>query len=718
MTPSPLTQVTRQKAVWGPRRHKAVWGPKRALALAAILSISLVGSAAAEGNHDRHPAQQDKFGVAQAFVARPKLDRELSDKVRSPIRKELVSAVVMLAGNTDLPPQFKKFARGGKLNIINAYILSDVPVGLLSSIAANATVHRMYANRATQKHDALSSAAVYANAVDAKNNISQQFYGFTGGGVTVAFIDSGFTGYPSADLLNSRVRFIDIMNGERESSAPHDENGHGTHVAGIVGGTGALSGQKYAGIAPGANILSLKVLDENGSGTIADILRAYDWIYMHPEAKVRVVNMSVGASVTESYWTDPLTLATKVLVDRGITVVAAAGNNGLVSSGPNAGQPQYGGVTAPGNAPWVLTVCAFSTKGTYATGDDAVAGFSSAGPTAIDYSAKPDVCAPGVGIVSMSAPGSNLYHAGLVATPSWLISGTVSTGYKPYESLTGTSMATPFVSGAVALMLQANPSLTPNLIKAILEFTAHVQPGVSPLKQGAGFMDVSGALSLANFYAGIPQTVITNASYPSSPSVTVSSTTTHSGTAKKKLAMNPAWSKSFIWGNHKLSGGVINPKANAWKLGVEWGWAKTKATDGDNIVWGTADGGDDNIVWGTASGGDDNIVWGTADGGDDNIVWGTDCKGADCVNVVWGSLSADDNIVWGTASADDNIVWGTASADDNIVWGTADGGDDNIVWGTASSDDNIVWGTSAHTNVVWPINGGGGNSHGKDALPP
>src|SRR5207249_462640 len=108
---------------------------------------------------------------------------------------------------------------------------------------------------------------------------------------------------------------------------------------------------------------------------------------------IRVVNMSVGAAVTESYLTDPLTLAAKALVDRGVTVVVAAGNLGKNRSG----QLQWGGITSPGIAPWVLTVCAFSTQGTYDTSDDVMAGFSSSGPTAVDFSAKPDICAPGVG---------------------------------------------------------------------------------------------------------------------------------------------------------------------------------------------------------------------------------------------------------------------------------------------------------------------------------
>ena len=326
-------------------------------------------------------------------------------------------------------------------------------------------------------------------------------------------------------------------------------------------------------------------------------------------------------------------MAAKALVDQGITVVAAAGNFGKNA----AGELQWGGITAPGVAPWVLTACAFSTAGTLDKADDSLASFSSSGPTAFDFTAKPDICAPGVGIVSLAAPESNLFSAGGLALPSWLLTPSNSqTGYAPYMSLTGTSQATPFVTGTVALMLQANPNLTPNLIKAILQYTATIKADVSALRQGGGFMNTLGAVSLAKFYAK-PQ-----------PGLVIS---------------GADWSHQITWGNHLISGGVLDPSANAWMPGVEWGWAKTQGDGGDNITWGTnCSGGCDNIAWGTR--GDDNIVWGTR--GDDNIVWGT---------------RGDDNIVWGTRG-DDNIVWGTHSGDDNIVWGTR--GDDNIVWGTST----------------------------------
>jgi hypothetical protein len=245
---------------------------------------------------------------------------------------------------------------------------------------------------------------------------------------------------------------------------------------------------------------------------------------------------------------------------------------------------------------------------------------------------------------------------------------------KPYMVLSGTSMSAPVVSGTVALMLQANPNLTPNLIKAILQYTAEVYPGYDPLEEGAGFLNSLGAVRLAKFYA-----------------------TSHN--AGDAVPIEPIWGRQIFWGNHRLTSGFMLPTANAWNNGVQWGAAKTLGESGDNIVWGTVCGGGDcgdNIVWGTHDAGD-NIVWGTSDG--DNIVWGTAADD----NIVWGTMFDDDNIVWGTSDGDDNIVWGTdcGGADcDNIVWGTADDGD-NIVWGTADDGDNIVWGTADGDNIVW-----------------
>ncbi len=528
--------------------------------------------------------------------------------------------------------------------------------------------------------------------------------GYGGAGVGVAVIDSGITPWHD-DLTyngsNPNVRvvggqrvagFVDFVNGRTQ---PYDDHGHGTHVAGIIAGNGYDSYGARAGVAPSAHIVSLKVLDASGAGFMSNVIAALDWSIAHKaEYGLRVVNLSVGAPVTQSYWTDPLTLAAKAAVESGLVVVAAAGNAGKNA----AGQPQYGGIIAPGNAPWVLTVGASSHMGTLNRTDDTVASFSSRGPSAIDFGAKPDLVAPGAGIVSLAAEGSTLY----TNHPNFLLAGTRTTSYLPYLSLSGTSMAAPVVAGTVAQMLQANPALTPNAVKAILQYTAQPYAGYNALTEGAGFLNSFGAVELARYFRLHPA----GSRYPTSP----------------------YWSKSVIWGSHRLKGGVILPRAGAWAANIVWGtmtdpvgknivWGTSCGIDttcdnivwgtdvgldstGDNIVWGTAAGLDgDNIVWGTFDYPGDNIVWGTTAGDDDNIVWGTDCSGADCDNIVWGTATGlVDNIVWGTAEPGDNIVWGTAATGGSIIWGTADG--DNIVWGTADGD-NIVWGTASVDNIVW-----------------
>ncbi len=284
--------------------------------------------------------------------------------------------------------------------------------------------------------------------------------------------------------------------------------------------------------------VSLKVLDAPARGTISTAIQAIDYaIANRARLNIRVINLSVGAAVTESFFTDPFTLAAWRAVQSGITVVAAAGNLGRDASG----NTQYGGVTAPGNAPWVLTVGAYNHMGTLARGDDVVAAYSSRGPTAVDLLSKPDLVAPGTRIVSLAAADSTL----ALARPQDLVPGTTAALGLPYLTLTGTSMAAPAVSGTVAAMIQANPALTPNAVKAILQYTAATQPNTSPLDQGAGFLNANGALQLARFFA----TARPGDAYPGDSS----------------------WGRHLIWGNYVVDGGVPRPDANAWATNIVWG---------------------------------------------------------------------------------------------------------------------------------------------------
>jgi serine protease AprX len=633
------------------------------------MAMALSATALAAGNHPSGPKATP--GRPNHFVQNYKMDGELTrrSKDHSSARTRVI---VELKPGAVVPPEFAGYKRrNGALRLIGGQVL-DLPNKLIERLAAHPDVFRIHYDRPT-------AGANYRTALTTGTRAVQQMLGLTGAGVGIAVIDSGIatwhddlttsSGSTSLPFGNQRVAaFVDFVNGQ---TLPYDDFGHGTHVAGIIAGNGTDSSGQKAGSAPDATLVSLKVLDANGAGSISQIIQALDWVYAnHVQYNIRVVNMSVGAQIHESYWTDPLTLAAKQLVDAGVVVVSAAGNYGKNSSG----QPIWGGIAAPGNAPWVITVGASSTNGTPARSDDTMASFSSRGPTYIDWGAKPDLVAPGAGTVSLAAPGSALANA----HPSALLPGT--NGTLQYLSLSGTSMATPVVSGVVAQMLQANPSLTPNAVKAILQYTAQQYPGYKGLEEGAGFLNAIGAVRLARFYA--------------------------TAAPGQHLPVQPIWSRHIIWGNHRLGSGVLDVRANAFAVGTTWGVAATDA--GDNIIWGTSDA-DDNIIWGTSSDGD-NIIWGTSD--DDNIVWGTDCGGADCDNIIWGTSDAADNIIWGTSDPGDNIVWGTSGLDsDNIIWGTSDDSDniiwgtsddsDNIIWGTSDDADNIIWGTSDADNIVW-----------------
>ena len=399
------------------------------------------------------------------------------------------------------------------------------------------------------------------------------------------------------------------------------------------------------------------MLDGEGFGYISNVIAALDYAVEHRlQYNIRVINLSVAAGVYESYNTDPLTLAAKRAVEAGVVVVTAAGNLGRNAQG----LPQYGGITAPGNAPWVLTVGASSHNGTISRADDTVAPFSSRGPSFIDYSAKPDVVAPGVGIESLADPSSLLF----ATHPAARLWGTVDTATQPYLSLTGTSMAAPVVSGTIALMLQANPALTPNLVKAILQYTAEHKTRYNEMTQGAGFLNARGAVQMAKSLA---------ASTPGAEAPSISDPT--------------PWNKHINWGNHRIGGGVLKPDANAWRLDVTWGASNT--ADGNNIVWGSVCKRADDCG---------SIIRGSIDD-EDNIVWGTSCSDAKCSDVVWGP-STEDNIVWGTACSGNDCaatVWGLDC--DQQTCGS-------VVWGTSTDEDNIVWGTSTDAiedDVVWTL---------------
>lgn len=286
-------------------------------------------------------------------------------------------------------------------------------------------------------------------------NYEEEFnriYGSTerGKGVGVAIIDTGIS--PHYDLVKPMNRIIAFKDLLANREQPYDDDGHGTHVAGIIAGNGYTS-CKYTGTAPCADVISIKALDESGNGTESDILAALQWIINNGRRyHVRVINLSLGIKAESNEDDDPLIRGANAAVRRGYTVVTAAGNNG----------PGKCTINSPGTSPLVITVGAADLT---EDGEIRVAGFSSRGPTYTGY-AKPDLLAPGVDICSLD--GKNP---------------------KGYAIQSGTSMAAPVVSGAAACLYALRPGLTPAQVKQILVSDALPLKKEDRYAQGRGLLN-------------------------------------------------------------------------------------------------------------------------------------------------------------------------------------------------------------------------------------
>src|SRR5258706_11729972 len=571
---TPLSHgATRRKTVWGSKpesaRQKATWGFKRLLVGAVSLTSILALATNASAGGRRHP----------------KMDSRLESRADRGSSLNKSSVIVTFADGTDAPASFQKYSRFGRLGHINGHVL-DIPdseLGNLADLPQTVHVHPDADVHGMDFRTAVTSGSFFVN----------HDLAFTGAGVTVAVLDSGIAKIHDDLPSSAVVAFKDFVNGR---TTRYDDYGHGTHVAGIIAGRGIDSGGQNAGAAPGAKLVVLKVLDAQGNGRVSNVLAALGWLSNYGSYYgVRVVNLSFGAQ-PDNPDNDPLALAAKALVQKGILIVAAAGNNGQIN-----GKKVWGGIGCPADCPGVLTVRASSSMGTLTRKDDTMAAFSSRGP-AVGGIAKPDLAASGVGIVSpISSAGSMVTSlTQLLVQPTCAVGLLCpSTSTVPYMSLSGTSMAAPAGPGPGAPMPPADPNPTPNTGKALPQYTAQVRQGYSPPEQGAGFLNALGAVRLAKYYA--------------------------TATAGSPVPTSKKWSKAIYWGNHRLTGGVMRPTYNAWKSTTQWG-ALTSAA-GSKVTWGSSLF-DDNIIWGT-SGYNDNIVWGTSFTAD-HIVWGTNSGNANC----------------------------------------------------------------------------------------
>src|SRR5215211_475437 len=300
--------------------------------------------------------------------------------------------------------------------------------------------------------------------------------GYTGRGVDVAVIDSGVTPVAGLEGAEKVVHGPDLS---LESQAPNltrlDTFGHGTFMSGLI----AARGDGYRGMAPAARLISLKVASADGGADISQVIAAIDWVVQHahdPGLNIRVLNLSYGTNSRQSYLVDPLAYAAEQAWKQGIVVVAAAGNSGY-----QRGNGVHG-LADPAYDPYLLAVGASDSMGTLDRRDDVVGDYS-AGTLNCPTCRRPDLVAPGSHLQGLCVPNSfiDTRHSD------------ARIGDRYFRG-TGTSQAAAIVSGAVALVLEKYPSLSPDLVKRYLEHHATKLRGVGPQVQGAGLIDLASML--------------------------------------------------------------------------------------------------------------------------------------------------------------------------------------------------------------------------------
>ncbi|RZV38481.1 MAG: hypothetical protein EX272_02575 [Chromatiales bacterium] len=371
-----------------------------------------------------------------------------------------------------------------------------LPADSLVALAIEENVDRVSLDDAVSATSRSSRAAAKSPVLPSNNAT------YNGGNIGIAVLDSGVSYHTD---IAADVRQYSFLGGaypqpevgaSGEIKLHNDQDrvdgyGHGTHVAGIIAGNGQGSSGKYKGPAGGAKIISLQVLDGNGQGNMSDVMAALDWLLQYGSYfDVRVANLSLGKPISESNTTDPLVLAVEQLWDSGIVVAVAAGNYG---------REGYFSITSPANSRKVITVGSLTDNNTgddYS--DDYVSTFSSRGPSIGDHVSKPDLVAPGNRLIAASPKNSYLE----LLLPGLVVACTTQDACDDnYMTMSGTSMATPMVAAAAALMLEKDPTLSPATVKARL-MRSSKKLDEAPVVAGAGLLDIEAALEETGVVTG------------------------------------------------------------------------------------------------------------------------------------------------------------------------------------------------------------------------
>jgi len=380
--------------------------------------------------------------------------------------------------------------------------------------------------------------------------------GDTGQGVTVAVVDTGIDSLP--DFSGRLLGGVDLTGGNNPFQ---DDYGHGTFVAGLIAGDGASSDGQYSGEAPGARLVSIKVAGADGITNLSTLITGLQWAVDHQNVYgIKVLNLSLGYESSQSTVINPLDQAVEAVWNSGITVVASAGNAG----------PFNGTILSPGDDPLVITAGALDDMATPSAADDEMTNFSSVGPTSPDGRVKPDLVASGRSVVSLAAPGSTIdtdYPSARIGPANFVGSGT--------------SFSAAITSGAAALVLAANPGLTPDEVKARLLGNTNPGPVGNPFVDGHGALNAyaaatSGPMDLHQSTGGLVGAVL-GATVSLSPvgSADTWNPSLWSGLTLAQAPGGGTWN-GWSWNGSDWNGWVWNDggwAGAAWN-GEDWsGWA-------------------------------------------------------------------------------------------------------------------------------------------------
>ena len=412
--------------------------------------------------------------------------------------------------------------------------------------------------------------------------------GLQGQGITVAVIDSGINN--DHDFRQNRI--LVSRNFNPESVATTDGFGHGTHVAGIIGGNGYDSDGLYMGIAPQVSLISLKINNNVGMAYESDTVDAMQWVLDHKdEYNIQVVNLSINSTVEGAYHTSPLDAAAEILWFNGIVVVASSGNKG---AGGN-----YNTINAaPANDPFIITVGASDERSTSNRHNDAVSPFTAHGWT-LDGHYKPEIIAPGKDIISVLSNNCGINNDTL---PDRVV---MFGNRSEYLRLSGTSMAAPMVAGAAALLLQDEPNLTPDQVKYRLIHTG----------------SWIGAYPYLDVYAAVTGTTTESANAGTVPHMLLA-----------KMALMAYWASDD--GEDSIDWGSVNWDSVNWDS-VNWDSVNWDSVNWDSVNWDSVNW--DSVNW-------DSVNWDSVNW--DSVNW--DSVNWDSVN--WDSVNWDsvnwDSIYW------------------------------------------------------------------------